>query len=108
MEEAPENGKVSSHYAHANGMNECFPPKSLATLPLNSTQSATEVYKSWAQVTQETKVCLAAPNICVSPVQNLQHVTLTVPRIFKVAPNFCVIYVFMVWASDSIINKPQT
>ena len=23
MEEAPENGKESSHSAHANGMNEC-------------------------------------------------------------------------------------
>jgi len=36
MEEAPENGKVLSHSAHANGMNECFPPKSLVILPLNS------------------------------------------------------------------------
>jgi len=25
MEEAPENGKESSHSAHANGMNEIFP-----------------------------------------------------------------------------------
>ena len=24
MEEAPENGKESSHSAHANGMNECI------------------------------------------------------------------------------------
>jgi hypothetical protein len=24
MEEAPENGKKSSHSAHANGMNECI------------------------------------------------------------------------------------
>ena len=24
MEEAPENGKGSSHSAHANGMNECM------------------------------------------------------------------------------------
>jgi len=25
MEEAPENGKESSHSAHANGMNKCVP-----------------------------------------------------------------------------------
>jgi hypothetical protein len=101
MEETPENGKVSLHSAHANGMNEwineCFPPKSLVILPLNSTQYATGAYKSWAQVTQETKFCVVAPNICVSPEQNLQHVTFTVPIIFKVAPNLGEIYVFMVW-----------
>jgi hypothetical protein len=96
MNGAPENGKVLSHSAHANGMNECFPPKSLVILPLNSTQSATEAYKSWAQVTQENKFCVAAPNICVSPERNLQHVTLPAPRISIVAPNFWKIYVFMV------------
>ena len=84
------------------------PPTSLVILPLKSTQYATGAYKSWAQVTQETKFCVAAPNICGSPEQNLQHVPLTVPKIFKVAPNFWKIYVFMVWASDSIINKLQT
>jgi hypothetical protein len=89
-------------------MNECFPLKSLVILPLNSTQSATGAYKSWAQVTQETKFCVMAPNICGSPEQNLQHVTITVPRIFKVAPNFWKMYVFVVWVSENIINKPQT
>jgi hypothetical protein len=28
MEEAPENGKESSHFAHANGMNKFLVPKS--------------------------------------------------------------------------------
>jgi len=39
MEEAPENGKVSSHPAHANGMNEWHKNSALSTGPLRSCQA---------------------------------------------------------------------
>jgi hypothetical protein len=40
MEEAPENGKESSHSAHANGMNECLQESfCMCKTRLNNSQS---------------------------------------------------------------------
>jgi hypothetical protein len=39
------------------------------------------MYKPRAQIAQTTKLCTVASNICGSPVWNLLHVTLLVPRI---------------------------
>jgi hypothetical protein len=39
MEEAPENGKESSHSAHANGTNEWHKNSALSTGPLRSRQA---------------------------------------------------------------------
>jgi hypothetical protein len=59
MEEVPENGKESSHSAHANGMNECI---HFVLVSL----SKKNILRSWKKVSWVLQIMVLETGCCLS------------------------------------------